>query len=477
MKNSSLGSLDLLWPTMASIPSYLLRSREKQSALRDKQGNVAIIFALFSMPIVLSIGCSIDYARALTVADRMQSALDAAVLAGRNEPIATQIATATAYFNGNKPRHPGATVSVSFARNSDGGLSGKATANVMTTFAGIMNIKTIPVQATSLATADASTTTSTSTTTTQTVKVPGYTPCIHVMSQSANPAWTMVSTSGLDASSCVARIRSNGSSALSSRSASHVSFKKILVKGGASVASGEITIVDAPNKITTDTKQDVTGDPFAENLTAIQRLIFPDQCKTGNTGKTYKGGTVSPGTFCGATTFNGVKFDAGLYIIASGNGNNSNGSLTITGKTDGKSGVTFYFADNKSQFLSYSASEGSSLLAPSSGITRGLLFFEASNRGNAYDFTISSVNKQAWAGVVYLPSMNMTLRSLSEWASMNISLSINTLYMDSLSSVVVPYLWTPYGQDSAITYGATTLTTTTPITTTTTTTKPGYLSN
>ena len=69
--------------------------------------------------------------------------------------------------------------------------------------------------------------------------------------------------------------------------------------------------------------------------------------------------------------FDGVTFSSGLYIIASGNGKNTDGGLTIKGRIDGKAGVTFFFADNKAKFLSYAAAEGSVLYAPSIGITQG----------------------------------------------------------------------------------------------------------
>jgi Flp pilus assembly protein TadG len=443
----------------------------------DRRANVAIIFALCATPIFAVIGCSIDYARAISVRDRMQAAIDAAVLAGRNEKVSTQIATATAYFESNVARHPGTTVTSAFTRNSDGSFSGTATAEVKTTFAGIMNVKSIPVKASAQAMADTVTTTTTTETETQTTKAPGYTPCLHVMSQSANPAWTMISTSDFNASTCVARVRSNGSAALTSQSASGVKFKQILVKGGASITSGAITIVDAPNRISTNATQNVTGDPFASDLTNIERMITVDKCTAANTGKTYNGGAVSPGTFCGATLFNGVQFASGLYIIASGSGNAANGALSLKGKIDGTSGVTFYFADNKSQLVSYAAAEDSALAAPISGITQGVLMFEASNRGGVYDFSMSSVNKQSWAGVVYLPSMNMTLRSLSEWKSMNIALSVNTLYMDSLSSIVVPYPWIPFGRVSPILVEEATTPSMVPVTTSKTTSTPGYLKN
>ena len=263
--------------TLSQFPTYARRGNGIPRAIgkiaSNKNGSIAIIFAMSAVPVLALIGCSLDYARAIAVKERIQIALDAAVLAARNEASASQIAAATNYFEGNAPRAHGATVSVSFLRAADGGLSGTANAEVKTTFARIMNLKSIPVRAIATATADVTQTTTTTTMTTETKVIPGTIPCIHVMSQSANPAWKLISNSDLNASSCVAKVRSNGAAALTSDSSSNVKFKQILVKGGASVISGPITIVDAPNKIFTDAKDEVVGDPFSGGAQGTEFII------------------------------------------------------------------------------------------------------------------------------------------------------------------------------------------------------------
>ncbi|HMK42069.1 MAG TPA: pilus assembly protein TadG-related protein, partial [Methyloceanibacter sp.] len=52
-----------------------------RSFARDKAGNVAILFGLALIPIVIGVGAAIDYGRALVVRDRMADAADAAALA------------------------------------------------------------------------------------------------------------------------------------------------------------------------------------------------------------------------------------------------------------------------------------------------------------------------------------------------------------------------------------------------------------
>jgi hypothetical protein len=402
----------------------------KRSLASDERGNVAIVFGLFAVPAFLLVGLAIDVARAYSVKSDMQSALDAAVLGARNAAADEQMALATALFEANiAGRH--ARASVVFTPTSNGEFGGRAAASVPTPFGGLANIHSIEVTATAAAKPDSITTTGT----------PGGIPCIHVMSQSDQDAFYLNSNSNLDGSRCEVHVRSNRSRAMYAISSSNVSFKKVLVKGYATEESGRIRIVDAPNTITENA--DVVGNPYIDAIREVKQEITLGTCSSTNTGKTYTGGTVNPGTYCGATTFNGVRFNPGLYLIQSDNGNKT-GALTLKGKLDGSAGVTFYFADPKSKLAAYQASEDSVLAAPTSGTTRGILMFEDSNRGTGWDFTIRSVNKQSWTGLVYFPSLNLTLDSLSEWKKANIALAVNRLKLISLSTVVLPYEWTPF---------------------------------
>src|SRR4026209_2099431 len=71
---------------------------------RDPRGNVALLFGLAAIPLLICIGAAIDYGRALIVQERMASAADAAGLAigswtGLTE--AEQKAKAQLFFNAN----------------------------------------------------------------------------------------------------------------------------------------------------------------------------------------------------------------------------------------------------------------------------------------------------------------------------------------------------------------------------------------
>jgi Flp pilus assembly protein TadG len=432
------------------IPSATLM---KSGFAADERGASAIVFALMAVPVIATIGLALDFARANNQHESMQSALDSAVLAAANAPVTDKIAVGLKFFDANFPNGV-AHASPNFSIDSTGAMTGTVSSTVSMPFASLAHLSSANVDVDASATPDSAITTGAA----------GNAPCIHVMDQSGAKTFSMDSNSSLNASNCVVHVRSNNTKAMFETSSSNVKFKKILVKGGATYGSG-LTIMEAPNRVLEQAM--VVGDPYNLAVSAVTKDITPGACTQANTNKTLTG-AVKPGTYCGATVFNGAKFGSGLYIIASDTGCNANGTLTIQGATNGSAGVSFYFADNKSTFLSYKAAEGSTLQAPTSGPTRGLLFFENSNRGLVYPFTLGSVNKQTWTGLVYMPSMNLTMNSLSSWPSMNISLAVNQLKMISLSSVMLPYRWTPYNQTQAISLGDGTQTTTT---------TQGYLNN
>jgi len=109
---------------------------EKLSAFkREKRGNVAIIFGLAVIPLMLGAGVALDYARGVTAKNAMQSASDAAALAAASMKDATnaqRIAMAQNVFDANfktiKGVNPGA-LDVSF---TNGGVRVTQTATVDT---------------------------------------------------------------------------------------------------------------------------------------------------------------------------------------------------------------------------------------------------------------------------------------------------------------------------------------------------------
>jgi len=75
-----------------------------QQFMRDRRGNVAMMLALFLLPLVFFSGAAVDYARAVQFRTVLQGATDAAALAGAIEYVnssdgSTAVAVATNYMN------------------------------------------------------------------------------------------------------------------------------------------------------------------------------------------------------------------------------------------------------------------------------------------------------------------------------------------------------------------------------------------
>ncbi|MGE0053121.1 MAG: TadE/TadG family type IV pilus assembly protein [Hyphomicrobium sp.] len=419
------------------------RRAPRKSIRKNEEGSTGVMFALLAVPMFAMVGMAIEFSRTLNARDAMQNAIDAAVLAARNVAPEDQAAVAQTYFKANLKKIIG-EAQANFTRTDDGNIAGSAIVDIKTPIAALAGAQKVTVEVAALAKPDGSTASDTDT--------ESSAPCFEVLDQSGSKTFWMDSNSGIDAHNCQVRVRSNhNSAAMYEVSSSNVKFKRILVKGYATVNStystGGLYIADEPHRVTENAQ--VVGNPFQKAVSEVSREVQTGSCTNANTNKTWSG-AVQPGTYCGTTEFKNATFSPGIYVIASGNGNNKNGNLKLSGKLDGSAGITFYLADNKSNFGSYTAYENSVLKAPSSGVTKGLLFFENSNRGNNYSLTISSVNKQSWTGVVYLPSIDITLESLSQWPVFNVALTANQVKLKSLSGVVSPFVWTPYGYSDPI---------------------------
>jgi Flp pilus assembly protein TadG len=411
---------------------------------RDQRGTIAVIASLTMAVAITAIGMAVDYGRAHTQQTDLQRAIDAAVLAGGASDSAIRVQVATEFFAANySARFANANTPVFVSTATK--LQGTVTANVPTVLTQIIGIDSLSISAT--ATVVPSQTSAT---------IPGSLPCFLALDKSKAGAFTLISAHDLNAPECEMHVHSTDSHAFTYSEPSAVVFKSIEVKGGAykSEGTGTIANIHAPST-------HVADDPFADLIPKVVSGVSPADCKSGGTfnavtGFTYTG-TVTPGTYCGPTTFagNSVSMTPGLYIFRSGDmgvtvkqGKKSvtlSGGLTVTAKTIKGHGVTFYFADQASALNGYSSKEDNHLHAPTSGRYAGILMFEKAGLQKR-TITIANADKQSWQGLVYVPSWDLRLMSISDWPhtedmrawngvepSMNIAMVVNTLYSDSLS--------------------------------------------
>jgi Flp pilus assembly protein TadG len=130
--------------------------RSKLRAFRAAQaGNVAIIFALASIPLIAFVGAAVDYSRANSVKAAMQSALDSAALMMSKEAstdTSTQLQTnASNYFKALFTRTEATNVQVTAVYNPSSATAMilNATAQVPTTLISIIGINNIDLSLTS----------------------------------------------------------------------------------------------------------------------------------------------------------------------------------------------------------------------------------------------------------------------------------------------------------------------------------------
>jgi Flp pilus assembly protein TadG len=140
---------------------------------RDRSGNVAIVFALLAVPMLVAVGCAIDYSRANQIRSKLQSAADAAsvgsiakaspgfIAAGAmtsDGPVPAGVADATKIFTGYVANQNGFNLgSVTPAVVKSGGTltsTVQFAATVPTLFLGLIGSRTVTVTGTSSSTAN-----------------------------------------------------------------------------------------------------------------------------------------------------------------------------------------------------------------------------------------------------------------------------------------------------------------------------------
>ena len=128
-------------------------AKASRTFARDDDGNIAIIFALMAIPLMLGIGAAVDMGRWLHARSQTMAAVDAAVLAGGRslqtdgENQGAAIAAATKYYNENVTSRLSVTNdTVAFAVNNDGmGIHATGSAYIKTPFLHFASIEELPL--------------------------------------------------------------------------------------------------------------------------------------------------------------------------------------------------------------------------------------------------------------------------------------------------------------------------------------------
>ncbi|MGJ4971675.1 MULTISPECIES: Tad domain-containing protein [unclassified Bradyrhizobium] len=388
----------------ASISSKTLRDLAWRFG-RAKDGQISMIFAITIIPILVSVGAAVDFAKSSDTRAQLQKSVDAAVLAGVTQASAQQVSTASAVFSGSFKGRFGTGTTATFTPNSDGSLSGTATTSVKTSFLNVMGTTSLGVTASATAKAGAQTTSPV---------------CILLVSTINAQSLLVNSGAQLNAPSCEIHVLSTQSPAAMFNATLNV--KRICIKGTNITKNGGVT---PP----AETGCAAISDPFAGKLPAVT----VGACTTNN--KVYDPGsvTLNPGVYCGATNFNGsgtLTLNPGLYIIKGG-AMTFNSGWTVTG-----SGVTFYLVDQNAT-LTFNGNVNATLSAPTSGTYANILMYEPSGLSTT-NLPINGTSSSSYTGLMYLPSRNVTINSVSTMSSNSVTMVFNTLILNQTNWAIAP---------------------------------------
>ena len=164
-----------------------------------------------------------------------------------------------------------------------------------------------------------------------------------------------------------------------------------------------------------------TTDPFAS-------YVFPTA--TGATNNYYGDGngcTLAPGTYGGINLYQGkCTLQAGLYVITGGINMSGSSQLIAT------SGVTLYLQGSAG--LNMSGSALVDIVAPTSGSTKG--FAILADRTNTNGLNISMGTGSTISGTIYAPAakLNMSGTSTGTWDSLIV---VNELYISEAVNLTI----------------------------------------
>lgn len=369
---------------------------------RDRSGNIGVMFALGMIPMVGAVGAAIDYSKAAQLRSQMQQQLDAAVLAGAKESNTTlRIATATAHFQAQSGNDWGATPTANFTVDGDGKLTGTAQGSAEASFVGLFGINTIPVKAMAAAVKTGSSS-----------KV-----CILLVDPTQSQSLLVNSGANLNAPNCEIHVRSTASPAAIFNAGTTMNVKRICIKGNTIIKNGG---VNPP----AETGCAAISDPFTNTMPPVSA----GSCNYNN--QTYNPGnvTINPGVYCGWTNFNGngtLTLNPGLYVIKGG-GMTFNSGWTVTG-----TGVTFYLVDQNAT-ITFNGNVNFNLTPPTSGTYANILMFEPTGLVNT-NLPINGTSGSTMQGLLYLPSRDVTINSVSNVNADKVSMVFSSLIFNTLN--------------------------------------------
>lgn len=350
----------------------------------DNAGGVGLLFSLSLLPMLGITGAALDYSRATSARAALQSAADAAALAGASAPTGQKLSVAQTVFNSNLSKIGDISASASISQPDATRVRVVATGKMAVKFFNVISPSGVALQTTATA-----------------VRGQASTPagCFYIIDPKAKDAFEIAGKSSIDAAKCESHVKSNAATSVSVNSGAQFNQARICTKGYASIKGITGPVVQ---------NCDAQTDPYA----ATMPVVTPGSCDFDNLVIAAGPATVNlgPGVYCNGVTIKGaptVNFAPGLYTI-------KDGPLTFEGGILRGKDVTIYFTGcgcggsgmfMKSQMEMY-------MDAPVSGKYANILMYQ-DPAFPTHDFAFNLEKGQRLSGLIWLPSQNVQFNSRS----------------------------------------------------------------
>jgi Flp pilus assembly protein TadG len=388
---------------------------------RDESGAIAIMFALM-LPVVLgAIGMGVEIGNWFASKRELQSAADAAALAGALESNAgststtiTSEATTEAQRNGFTTSG-GGTIAVNNPPTSGSyGADGSAVEVILTR----------PIQTTFvryLIGASSLTTTARAVAKMQTGDGEG---CVVALNSSAAWALRFSGSVTIGMSNCDMVANSTDTAAIRATGSVNVTADCIRTAGNYSTTGTASLNATGCGSVQTGSK--TYGDPYEDR--SIES--YSTSCDAAHTNKSISGSTnttLSPGVYCGGITVSGsqtITFNPGTYILHNGDFDIS-GSGALSG-----SGVTIILTGSSASSVGNIDLTGSrtvNMSAPTSGSYSGMLFYQSRSASSSGTNKITGSTNFNITGAVYTPNRKLDFSGSSGGGTNCVQLIADTI--------------------------------------------------
>jgi Flp pilus assembly protein TadG len=347
--------------------------------VHNRDGNVALIFALLAPLLLAFAGAGIDYARHNLLKAELQEIADTAAIAGARQYLLSKqgdklpeaLARQAAQTRLDGSEHFSSASVIATADSNTSSVKIEITYSMTPSF--LVGIFKNPIDLEVTAAAQASGSADI---------------CVITLNTTARETLLLTADAKISGSKCAVYANSTNAVAIGSYNSAKITSSLTCSAGGfggASMNYAPAPLTDCPAR----------GDPIANRTPPTAGVCDHTKFSVNNFV-----GAIQPGVYCGGLTILGnsnVEFQPGVYVIKDGDM-----EVLGTSKIFGEK-VGFYFIGNGAD-LFMNDSVDVSLSAPLTGAMAGVLIWQDPGGKTVKVFEIASNNVKTLVGTIYLPN-------------------------------------------------------------------------